>query len=127
MGIIPGGWLPNGYDQKKHYALKAFNQKYYYRQLPVEDEDMEFNYVKPGSINDETKAVQEILADSGYVLVVTGNYDENTGKAIKEFQADNSLKADGWVGKLTWAKLISETSIGLEQFSQLLVKKTVFR
>ena len=111
---------------EKAETLRVFNITNYKAYEIVED-DMEFYIVKPGSINDETKAVQEILLDSGYVLSVTGKYDENTGKAIKEFQSDFSLSQDGKVGKLTWAKLISETEIGNMVFSQLLVRKAIFK
>ena len=93
-----------------------------YKPYVLEYEDMEINYVKPGSINEETRTVQQILSDSGYVLLITGKYDTDTGKSIKEFQTDNSLKADGIVGKATWDKLISETGTGPERFLQYLTR-----
>ncbi len=105
--------------------IKEFNKQYY---IPYKLEDiMELNYVKSGTINDETKTVQEILLDSGYVVTVTGKCDSNTVLAIKEFQTDQSLKADGIVGKLTWAKLISECASGPMRFSQLLTRKAVYK
>ena len=95
--------------------------------IPIEEDDMELNYVKSGTINEETRTVQEILLDSGYVLTVTGKCDANTVTAIKEFQADNGLKADAWVGKVTWAKLLSETSSGSMRFSQLIARKAIYK
>ena len=106
--------------------LKDFNKTYYKPYMVVED-DMELNYVRSGTINEETKTVQEILLDSGYILTVNGKCDSNTVTAIKEFQTDNGLKVDAWVGKLTWAKLISETSTGAMRFVQLMTRKAVYR
>jgi len=113
-------------SQEKVNIITAFN-KQYYKPYILENDDMELNIVKPGSINDETKAVQEILLNAGYVCTVTGKYDENTGKAIKEFQSDYKITVDGKAGRQTWDKLISETSTGLEQYIKLINKQVVFK
>jgi hypothetical protein len=95
--------------------------------IPIKEDDMELNYVKLNSINEETKTVQQILNDSGYMVVITGKCDANTVTKIKEFQTDNELKADGWVGKATWDKLLWECATGAERFAQLLTRKAVYR
>jgi len=112
-------------QDKINYSAK-FN-KDNYKPYILENDGMELNLVKPGSINDETKAVQEILLNAGYVCTVTGKYDENTGKAIKEFQSDYKITVDGKVGRQTWDRLISETSTGLEQYIKLINKGMVFK
>ena len=111
---------------QKAQILKDFNNKYY-KPYILESEDMELNYVKYGTINEETRTVQEILKDSGYVINVTGKCDLNTVTAIKDFQTEYNLKVDAWVGKLTWAKLLSETASGAMRFSQLITRKAVYR
>ena len=111
---------------EKAAILTNFN-KTYYKPYILESEDMEFNLVKPGSINDETRAVQEVLSKSGYALTVTGKYDTNTGLAIKEFQTDNNLIVDGKVGRQTWDKLVSECASGSVEFDKLIIKKSVFK
>ncbi len=110
----------------KAQILKDFNNKYYIPYI-LESEDMEFNIVKPGSINDETRAVQEVLSKSGYGIVATGKYDTATGVAIKEFQTEQKITVDGKAGSQTWDKLISECASGLEEFCQLIRKKSDWR
>lgn len=52
------------------------------------------------------KQVQTALKNAGYYKgTVDGKTGKNTKKAIKAFQKDNGLKADGVVGKKTWLKL----------------------
>lgn len=106
--------------------ITNFN-KTYYIPYEVEDMELELNYVKSGTINEETRTVQEILKDSGYIITVTGKCDSTTVTAIKDFQTDYNLKIDGWVGKLTWDKLLSETASGAMRFAQLLTRKAVYK
>lgn len=113
-------------SQEKVNIITNFN-KTYYKPYILENEDMELNYVKSGTINEETRTVQEILKDSGYVVTVTGKCDINTVVAIKDFQTDYGLKVDGWVGKLTWDKLLYETSTGTTRFCQFLTRTAVYR
>jgi peptidoglycan hydrolase-like protein with peptidoglycan-binding domain len=108
-------------SQEKVNIITNFN-KTYYKPYVLESEDMELNYVKYGTINEETRTVQEILKDSGYVVTVTGKCDSVTVTAIKEFQTDFGLKVDGWVGKLTWDKLLYETSTGTTRFCQFITR-----
>lgn len=61
--------------------------------------------VKPGTV-EYAKKVQTALKNAGFY---TGNIDGKLGpkskEAIKAFQAQNGLKADGVAGAQTWAKL----------------------
>jgi len=52
------------------------------------------------------KQVQTALKNAGfYKGTIDGKAGKNTKKAIKAFQKENGLKADGVVGKRTWLKL----------------------
>ncbi len=52
------------------------------------------------------KSIQTTLKNAGfYSGVIDGKIGRKTKEAIKEFQKANGLKADGTVGKQTWAKL----------------------
>ncbi|MBU1113038.1 MAG: peptidoglycan-binding protein [Candidatus Omnitrophica bacterium] len=53
-----------------------------------------------------SKNIQRALKNAGfYSGTVDGKIGKNTRKAIKNFQKENGLKADGMVGKRTWEKL----------------------
>lgn len=60
-----------------------------------------------GEEGDSVKRIQELLAKYGYLSKdnVKGYYGEITEKAVKSFQSNNGLTADGSVGQLTMAKL----------------------
>jgi hypothetical protein len=56
--------------------------------------------------SDSTRAVQERLVQLGYApLTVDGQYGPKTAAVVAWYQGNNNLKADGIVGKLTWAAL----------------------
>ena len=68
-----------------------------------------FGYViAANSIGFAVLALQQMLRELSYnyaalgELPVTGIYDENTQNAVRLFQANNRLPADGNVGLLTW-------------------------
>lgn len=69
--------------------------------------------LKPRQTNSEVKKLQELLKTKGYFpkeTKVTNFYGEITEKAVKKFQQDHGLKADGIVGQNTWEKLINSNS-----------------
>jgi len=52
--------------------------------------------------------LQQILNDSGLgPLVVDGQFGPKTEAAVKTFQGNQGLKADGIVGGLTWTDLLN--------------------
>jgi peptidoglycan hydrolase-like protein with peptidoglycan-binding domain len=62
--------------------------------------------IKKGSTGDAVKMLQKLLKDWGYDPgPVDGDFGANTLKAVKAFQADLGLQADGIVGPKTWAML----------------------
>lgn len=65
--------------------------------------------LKKGSNGDSVKALQILLMGYGYSLGkwgVDSSFGGVTEDAVKAFQKDNHLDADGVVGPLTWAKLL---------------------
>lgn len=55
----------------------------------------------------EASLVQALLICRGFDLhVVDGSWDDEDIDAVKAFQRENGLVADGIVGNLTWAKLL---------------------
>jgi hypothetical protein len=64
--------------------------------------------VSQGSNSDAVSAAQLLLRDVyGYSLTVDGAYGPKTSNAVKNFQSNNSLSADGIVGTDTWKALIT--------------------
>lgn len=67
--------------------------------------------VKRGSKGSEVKVIQTTLKELGYFTYpkVTGYYGRVTVEAVKRFQRDNGIAADGIVGKVTMGKLSRDT------------------
>ena len=65
--------------------------------------------LKKGSKGDTVRAMQILLKGYGYDLGIygaDGEFGAVTERAVKEFQREHDLEADGEVGNLTWAKLL---------------------
>lgn len=60
----------------------------------------------PGDRGSQVLAVQQQLAADGYSLTVDGDYGTGTTEAIREFQRDHGLTADGILGAATYAALM---------------------
>lgn len=58
--------------------------------------------------------VQYLLRERGYNVPVDGNIGTQTTTAIKQFQTDKGLTADGIVGNQTWPVLIVEIAQGAQ-------------
>lgn len=65
------------------------------------------NGLSLGEQGDSVTRIQQLLNKYGYLASanVTGYYGELTEKAVKSFQSNNGLSADGSVGQMTMAKL----------------------
>jgi len=63
--------------------------------------------LRMGSNGDAVKILQAGLNGKGYRLVADGVFGSNTDGAVRRFQADRGLQADGIVGPRTWNALLS--------------------
>ncbi|MUH01168.1 peptidoglycan-binding protein [Scytonema sp. UIC 10036] len=64
----------------------------------------EVTTVRRGDTGSAVRLLQNILISLGYLGrdLNTGNFLEQTDDAVRNFQADNSLRVDGIVGPRTW-------------------------
>ena len=70
--------------------------------------------VYKGKTGETVKYIQNKLINKGYFLGRTGAdgiFGFQTEKAVRQFQIDNSLSADGIIGPLTWEKLEDPTIV----------------
>lgn len=66
--------------------------------------------VSYGSTGDDVRRVQTRLSQLGfYTDGISGQFMDKTMAAVKRFQQQNALKADGIVGKETWQALFFDT------------------
>lgn len=68
------------------------------------------NQLSKGSKGSQVKNLQILLIGKGYSCGSSGadgDFGTNTDKALKKFQKDNGLDADGICGKNTWNKLLA--------------------
>ena len=63
--------------------------------------------IQSGSTGGAVAICQGALNAKGYALVQDGIFGPATDSAVRRFQSDNGLSADGIVGPQTWGKLIS--------------------
>jgi peptidoglycan hydrolase-like protein with peptidoglycan-binding domain len=62
-----------------------------------------------GKTGPEVRAIQNLLKNKfGYNITVDGIFGIDTKNAVKDYQSDHGLVADGIVGPITWNSLISE-------------------
>ena len=72
-------------------------------------ETVSYPTIKLGSKGSEVKKAQQLLIAKGYscgTAGADGDFGAATYNAVKKFQADNGLEADGIVGANTWAALL---------------------
>lgn len=70
---------------------------------------VELTVLKKGSKGSQVKALQSLLKGYGYNIGksgVDGSFGSDTETAVKKFQKDKKLTADGAVGSKTWSKLL---------------------
>ena len=69
--------------------------------------------VRKGSKGEAVRKLQEILARLGYDLGpcgTDGDFGRRTDAAVRQFQRDSGLEADGIAGPLTWKELMKHES-----------------
>jgi peptidoglycan hydrolase-like protein with peptidoglycan-binding domain len=75
--------------------------------LKVSTKDETTKAIDVSSVKVTPKGIQTALKSAGmYDGDIDGRIGKKTKDAIKEFQKANGLKADGKVGKQTWAKML---------------------
>lgn len=72
--------------------------------------------LRAGATGDEVLTLQNLLNQWGFACPLTGVFDENTEKAVCDFQQVQGLTADGIVGKRTWETLQDEARRQLVPF-----------
>lgn len=73
------------------------------------DTTVNYETLRKGNKGDSVKYMQELLLKAGESLPKFGadaDFGNETLQAVKHFQTTHGLKADGIVGKLTWAELV---------------------
>ncbi|HWG89228.1 MAG TPA: penicillin-insensitive murein endopeptidase [Candidatus Thermoplasmatota archaeon] len=65
-----------------------------------------------GNRGSDVMAIQYLLRHRGYSVSVDGIFGSGTESAVKSFQTNNGLTADGIVGPNTWGKLVVTVQAG---------------
>ena len=66
-----------------------------------------YKKLQKGDSGNEVMEMQDVLKNLGYLAEATGIYDDATYYAVKSFQLNNGLSADGIAGNETLTKLYS--------------------
>lgn len=101
IGLYPSFVHVDTRDKKSFW----YSHKQEYRSTFGGREDkvmIELKVLEKGSTGYQVKTIQKLLG-----LVVDGNFGTRTQTAVKAFQKNNGLTADGIVGKATWNKLLT--------------------
>ena len=78
------------------------------------DENNERPLIYKGMTNENVRYAQTKLINKGYSVGSSGAdgiFGAGTEQAVKQFQADNGLTADGMIGPATWKKLEESTTV----------------
>ncbi len=75
-----------------------------------EDPSIYRRVLKKGMTGEDVTWVQHRLDELGYALQITNIYDDATFSAVKSFQSQNGLDADGLAGSQTFSVLKSENA-----------------
>lgn len=101
-----------------HWAVAKCFEKGYQppkepEKQPEKGQTVSYKTIKRGNYGELVKTCQTLLQNLGYdlgVCGIDGDFGQATEKAVKAFQKDQGLKADGIVGPKTWEAL--ENAIG---------------
>ena len=79
---------------------------------PTNDYAIPTRSLRKGATGDDVKSVQKRLKELGYYTgAVDGNYGTGSVNAVKAFQKNNGLTADGIAGNATYKKLYSDKAV----------------
>lgn len=74
---------------------------------------MGYATLKNGAKGEEVRTLKRLLSGAGYTVSDDDVFDDATNEAVKKYQSDHLLTADGEVGASTWAKLASNPARAL--------------
>lgn len=74
---------------------------------------MGYATLKNGAKGEEVRTLKRLLSGAGYTVNDDDVFDDATDEAVKKYQSDHLLTADGEVGASTWAKLASNPAHAL--------------
>lgn len=93
-------------EDKLDTQMKEFAEAEKERIVPEPHEEEPVKPKKEGMSQVAARQIQTALYNAGYDPgPIDGKLGNKTRLAVKEFQRDNGLKADGVVGNQTWSKL----------------------
>lgn len=72
--------------------------------------------IRLNSTGPDVELLQQLLCKWGYKVNGTGVFDAETDAAVRKFQRDGRLDADGIVGKCTWDLLQNEDARALSSY-----------
>lgn len=97
-GTVNGKWLKNG----------LFTPFVNYNAQPTTVDVSGYPELKKGSTGNYVAKLQILLSDKGYdPNGIDGCFGNGCDSAVKRYQKDNSLDADGIVGQKTWNSLVN--------------------
>lgn len=67
-------------------------------------------YLKIGDAGSSVTTLRSLLNSKGYICASSGAYDDSLKSVVKNFQANNGVKADGLAGQITFALLEDNVS-----------------
>ena len=73
--------------------------------------------LRKGSEGTEVAVLQRVLGSLGYKLVPDGDFGPKTDRVVKSFQKKHGLKADGIVGRRTYAALDKAYQPGVDNWT----------
>ncbi|MBV6623931.1 MAG: peptidoglycan-binding protein [Rivularia sp. (in: Bacteria)] len=111
LNVLPVLQTSFGFSPKKEWDMpqaplydakqRLLAQYYQGRQLPV---------LRYGNTGNAVRVLQTLLMYNRYRVRITGDFDVLTEAAVKAFQSNRRLAADGIVGSRTWRELTKYTA-----------------
>ena len=84
--------------------------------------------IRKGNTGETVKKCQRLLQQLGYdlgICGIDGDYGTATEKAVRDFQKDHKLKADGICGPETWTALEKAAAAGEQPAKQTTYTVTI--
>jgi putative chitinase len=102
--LVNGGL--NGLDSRREYLAKAKEALARLQAGQIPESAGVPRTLHRGMEGDDVIRLQQALSDKKLPVATDGAFGPGTETAVRQFQANNDLLADGIVGPATWAKLV---------------------